>query len=117
MVDLDLLNKYMSKYCPHCQEEITQLDYACDFHKTVYGRQYGTYDFDRGSHNATEDQDNDEDDYDTSDYQYYCPECEEEVDEDDLLDSLDDEDEDEDEDYIPPKRQSVLIKSIISQIK
>ena len=78
-------------YCPHCHAEIDYLSYSADY--TEYGTEYGTcsvtgddWECDERNLNDTENNGN---------TNYECPECNETLDPDDVLDELPEEDEDE----------------------
>lgn len=86
----------MSKFCPHCNEEIDHLKYTADY--TEYGSEWGTCDLDGNEWNS-DDRDSSDSENDNTEYQ--CPECEHDIDIDELLDELndcDDDDENEDDD-------------------
>lgn len=83
--------KYMSKYCPHCNAEIDNLKYEARI--TSYGTAWGECDL---NGDGAEEDDCEYNDTDYDDYTYRCPDCEEEVDTDDLLDEPDGDDEDDD---------------------
>ena len=88
----------MSKYCPHCEEEITSLNYS------VSATSYGDYYFENEEHQRDECE---EDCY--SNYYYTCPCCGEEVEPEDLLESTE-EDEDEDNENTSKPEPPVNIK-------
>lgn len=67
--------------CPNCNEEITQLNYSVPIR--TYATEYGNYDLDNGDHHQAELNNNDSEW--EEDPQYNCPECDEEVDKDEIL--------------------------------
>jgi len=78
-------------YCPHCNAEIDHLRYESRI--TSFGTEWGTCN--------TDGEDQDSDDSETNDTEYgdttyYCPECDDEVTPEELMDEQP-EDEDEDE--------------------
>ncbi len=83
----------MSKYCPHCNEEIDHLKYTSDY--TEYGSEWGTCDLDGDDWNCD---DRDFSDSENNNAEYQCPNCEHDIDIDELLDELSDCDEENSED-------------------
>lgn len=75
-------------YCPDCHAEIDHLKYSADY--TAYGHEYGTC--------STDGSDWDQDDREESetcndgDCTYSCPECNNDIDPDDVLDEDPDDD-------------------------
>lgn len=82
-------------YCPHCKEEITELNYTSNYSETVYGRCNGTYDIENESHDINESESRDSDNWEEDDYEYECPECSHSVDIDELLESIDEDEQEE----------------------
>ena len=65
--------------CPHCEVMITHLEYKANYSETSYGTVRGSASLDM-DHHDTNDQDCDgSDNYEEYDYEYFCPECEEEI--------------------------------------
>jgi len=81
----------MSKYCPHCHEEIEHLRFETEI--TSYGTSWGTCDID-GDNSEEDDCEYNDTDYNNTNYT--CPECDAGLDIDDLLDELEGDDEDGD---------------------
>jgi hypothetical protein len=86
----------MPFYCPECNNEIEGLDYVA--HYDEWGSEYGTYDLANECHNSDE---RNGDDGETSDHLYTCPECEHDVNPDDVLDHLPDDEEEEEDEEMP----------------
>lgn len=84
----------MSKYCPHCREEIDHLGYDADY--TEWGRENGTCGLDGED---WEENERDSNDSENDNAEYYCPLCSHQIDDfDDLLNDPDDDDDCDDED-------------------
>lgn len=83
----------MPKYCPECENEIGHLKYNAYYSES--GSEWGTCDLNGDNREETDRECNDGD---TSDYEFLCPECEHQVNPDDLLDYRPGEDPNEDED-------------------
>ena len=63
----------MTYKCPHCEEEINYYCYRC----TTYSKESGSY--------SDQSHDSDEcEQYDSDNYEYFCPECDHEVDDPDF---------------------------------
>lgn len=97
----------MEKKCPHCNAIIDHLRVAADY--SEYGRAYGSKDID-SDYEDFDDIDCSDTDY--YDYEYSCPECQEDVDEDDLLDVNE---EDDDEKEVKIKLSKTLL-GIVNQL-
>lgn len=80
----------MPHYCPHCNNEIDHLKYEADY--TEWGHEFGTCALD-GS-DWTED-DREANDSENSESEYRCPDCEELLAPEDVLDEEPDDDDDE----------------------
>ncbi len=91
----------MSKYCPHCNEEIDHLKYTADY--TEYGSEWGTCDLDGGDWDTS---DRDPGDSENENTEYQCPNCEHDIDIDELLDELGDDDEEDSEDEYESNEES-----------
>lgn len=75
-----------NKICPHCNEVIQELRYRANYSETVFGTSYGRVDFDLEDYNNSDCDQNDSQDWEESDYEYYCPNCDEELDPEELQD-------------------------------
>jgi hypothetical protein len=102
------------KYCPHCHKEITTLDYSANFSEICYGRCNGIYhiDFDEEIDDdeyefGDSSQDNTEN-YEETDYEYYCPECEKQLELEELLSEYNNEEENK------KKKIDIILKGILA---
>jgi len=74
------------KICPHCEEEIDELDYNARFSETIKGSSWGKCDLE-GGNVSNESQDTySYDDWEEYDYDYECPKCNSSVGLDELID-------------------------------
>ena len=85
-----------TKKCPHCDAELDHLAFESDV--TNYGVEWGTCDLDGDNFDW---QDSETHDGQTDETRYKCPECDVELNPDDLID-VDEEDDDEPEVKQPP---------------
>jgi hypothetical protein len=70
-------------YCPHCEQKIEGLKYCCSY--SEYGTEIGTCNTDGED---CESNNWDSDNHETSEYTFYCPNCDEKVMPEDLLEEL-----------------------------
>jgi predicted nucleic acid-binding Zn ribbon protein len=73
----------MPSYCPACEREITGLLYNCGY--TEYGNENGVCDLEGEECEESNDESNGRD---TEDYEYRCPECNEIIEIEDILQEL-----------------------------
>ena len=79
----------MTKYCPHCKEGVSKLDYKANFTEQNYGISWGYYDLeDEDTYNEGQDT-NGSDMFEEDEFEYSCPECNGEVEADELLNEND----------------------------
>jgi hypothetical protein len=84
-------------YCPHCSNEIDHLNYESNY--SEYGDEYGRCNCDGSDWESEERNSNDGENSDT---RYMCPECEHEVDPDEITDVRE---EDNDDDIVSELEQ------------
>jgi hypothetical protein len=77
-------------YCPRCNAEIDHLNYSCNY--SEYGTESGISCTDGSD---CESDDRSSGDYETDNYEYTCPECDAEIDPDDVTDEPDGDDDEE----------------------
>ena len=78
----------MEKKCRHCENIIDHLCYSARYSETTYGNSSGTCDLDFCNIECDSSEADGSDDFEEDDFTYTCPECGEEIydEEDDLID-------------------------------
>ena len=65
--------------CPHCKNEILSLDYSARYSETVFGRSSGSCALDGSDTEVMDIESTDSDDFQEDDFEYFCPDCGEQI--------------------------------------